>query len=161
MSTARQAPLHGEAAGTSESRQSADCGGFLDLQKELRPRREQILSGESPEPSLLAKKQPQRRATSLEQMVRRHKARVTEQRKEPRFFSAPDAASLTVNGEVTVPVDLSNSGLKVEGRPDLGLGAPVTVAFEGIEPINGQVIWTRGPQTGLSLQANALALDVD
>jgi len=123
-------------------------------------RRDQILQGHGQLPyALLSGKAARASKPTLEAMVRRHAARVVDQRIERRF-SPPSAATLgfRVAGQPATIRDISASGIKLADELPGGIGAEVTVAFAGFPEVTGSIIWVRHGQTGLRLPDNALDL---
>jgi hypothetical protein len=123
-------------------------------------RRDQIMQGFGQLPcfALSEKIRPASKAT-LSAMVRRHAARVVDQRLERRFMPPPSATlGFRVAGLPATIRDVSASGIKLADEIPGGIGAEVTVAFAGFDPMPGSIVWVRHGQTGLRLPDNALDL---
>jgi hypothetical protein len=123
-------------------------------------RRDQIIQGlgQLPHALLSAKNVPENKAT-LSAMVRRHAARVVDQRIERRFLPPPAATlGFRVAGQPATIRDVSASGIKLADEIPGGIGAEVSVAFAGFDPMPGSIVWVRHGQTGLRLPDNALDL---
>jgi hypothetical protein len=63
-----------------------------------------------------------------------------------------------VGGQPATIRDVSPSGIKLSDEIPGGIGAEVSVAFAGFDPVPGSIVWVRHGQTGLRLPDNALDL---
>lgn len=138
-------------------------GGHLTLVHDAdRPasRREQIMRGQGQVAhSLLSAKQPRAGNRELGTMVRRHSARVVDQRLEARFPPPEEAQEgFTVAGSPAGIRDLSPSGLQVGTELSAEIGGEVRVSFSGFPAIAGTLVWVRGGASGVRLPDHALDL---
>ncbi|MEO6153246.1 MAG: PilZ domain-containing protein [Croceibacterium sp.] len=123
-------------------------------------RRDQILQGRAEIPAgLTMARRPSHGKATLGGLVRRHAARVVDQRHEPRFPPPADATlGFHAAGEPAGIHDLSPSGVRVEAELRGGIGGPVKVSFAGFTPMDGTIVWVRDGATGVRLSDNALDL---
>ncbi|MEO6040664.1 MAG: hypothetical protein ABIP41_02075 [Croceibacterium sp.] len=134
--------------------------GVLGTPEWTGSRREHILHGKGPRPTdPLTASRARDRTTTLGHLVRRHFARVVDQRLERRF-PPPSAAILGFRaaGRPLSMHDISPSGVKLGAELGGGIGAPVEVAFAGFPPMAGTIVWVREGATGVRLPAHALDL---
>lgn len=124
------------------------------------PRREQIVRGYGAalEGPLRTAKEP--KGSGLFGAIRRNVARHVEHRREERFSDTLTTGPmrLTIESFDAEVRDVSSSGLKIASPLAPEIGSKVCVEFEGFEAIEGQVVWRRGGEIGLSLPDDALAL---
>lgn len=126
----------------------------------LLSRREQILSGiaGSDHSPLQRKKKPS--GLGIMGRISRTVARQVDHRAERRYGDAvPENTALSI-GDVPVRViNVSPSGMKVRGElGERDIGDEVPVAFDGFEPMTGQLVWICGTDAGIALPPQSIEL---
>jgi hypothetical protein len=126
----------------------------------LSSRREQIMHGLAGHgPALLQAKQPRGAGSrDLSGLIRRHKARVCDHRLEPRYPAPAEVRRLTVGGRAISVLDLSSSGIRLQGNLPGTIGDGVPLDFPGCDPILATIVWSGKATTGLALPKGSLEL---
>lgn len=126
----------------------------------LLSRREQIMSGiaGSDHSPLQRKKQPS--GLGIMGRINRTVSRQVDHRAERRYGDAvPESTALSIADVPVRVVNVSPSGMKVRG--DLGerdIGDELPVAFDGFEPMTGQLVWISGRDAGIALPPHSIEL---
>lgn len=159
-------PLHAAVLSRYVSGRSPDqtwseaCTKPFDPREVPASRKRQILSGwAEPAQRILARKHPQTNGSVMSGLVRRRTSRVTDHRLERRYPPpVKGSPRLHVGSQDAKLLNLSASGLQVELDYDVEIGSSLAVGFEGFGDLNGQVIWIRSGQVGLSLPRESIEL---
>ncbi|HEX4848877.1 MAG TPA: hypothetical protein VFV30_12090 [Novosphingobium sp.] len=126
----------------------------------LLSRREQIMAGiaGSDHSPLQRKKKPS--GMGLYGRINRTVSRQADTRAERRYGDAvPEGTALSIGGTPAEVLNVSPSGLKV--RCDMGerdIGTELGIAFDGFEPMTGQLVWINGPEAGIALPPQSIEL---
>lgn len=126
----------------------------------LLSRREQIMAGiaGSDHSPLQRRKKPS--GLGIMGRINRTVARQVDHRAERRYCDAVPASTALSIADVPVRViNVSPSGMKVRG--DLGerdIGDELPVAFDGFEPMTGQLVWINGAEAGIALPPHSIEL---
>ena len=160
-------PLHPAVANrfydTPEAPYAEPAGGLALAGAEAdRPssRREQIMLGRVEHgPAVLEAKRPRGASRGdLSTLIRRHKARISDHRLEPRYPAPAEVPELTIEGRAVSVLDLSSSGVRLGGDLRATIGEAVPLAFPGCSPILATIVWSGNAATGLALPKGSLEL---
>lgn len=129
--------------------------------------RSALKNGERPAgPSPVARKEPCRRrrgegAGLLDIAVARQERRSCNQRREDRYGSLADHATIRFRGKRLLArvVNMSGTGLMVECALMPRIGETLKVRFEGFDPIDGVVRWVKRGRIGLDVGEGAIVID--
>lgn len=93
-------------------------------------------------------------------LIPRKERRTTNQRREDRFRGIIDRATLLFRGKkiLVKVVNVSESGLMIEGPIDAIIGERLVVEFEGFEPLEAVVCWIREGRIGLDVGRGAISI---
>jgi hypothetical protein len=93
-------------------------------------------------------------------LIPRVERRTTNQRREDRFRGIVDRATLIYRRKkiLVKVVNVSESGLMVEGPVEPRIGEQIKVEFEGFEPLQAVVRWVREGRIGLDVGDGAISL---
>ncbi len=126
----------------------------------LLSRREQILSGiaGSDHSPLQRKKKPS--GLGIMGRINRTVARQVDHRAERRYADAvPESTGLSIGDAPVRVINVSPSGMKVRGElGERDIGDEVPVAFDGFEPMTGQLVWMSGMEAGIALPPHSIEL---
>lgn len=93
-------------------------------------------------------------------LIPRQERRTTNQRREDRYRGVVDRATIRFRRKKVLVkvVNISESGLMVEGPIEPRIGEALVVEFEGFEPLHGVVCWVRDGRIGVDVGDGAIAL---
>ena len=126
----------------------------------LLSRREQIVAGiaaidQSP---LQRRKRPS--GLGMSGRISRAVTRNVDHRAERRYADAiPEGTALAIGGENVCVLNVSPSGIKINGAPDQAeIGDNIDLAFEGFPSMTGQLVWINGNEAGIALPEASIEL---
>jgi hypothetical protein len=92
--------------------------------------------------------------------IPREERRTTNQRREDRFHGVVDRATLIFRRKKTLVkvVNVSGSGVMIEGNLDLRIGEKVALDFEGFDRLQAVVRWLKKGRIGLDVGEGAIEL---
>jgi hypothetical protein len=93
-------------------------------------------------------------------LIPRVERRTTNQRREDRYRGIVERATIVFRRKKVLVkvVNVSESGLMVEGPLEPRIGERMAVEFEGFEPLQGVVRWVREGRIGLDVGDGAISL---
>ncbi|NCU10807.1 MAG: hypothetical protein GXC70_01365 [Sphingomonadaceae bacterium] len=156
-------PLHPAVASRFMPSAGSHAAASINRRSDHDPllsRREQIMSGiaGSDLSPLQRKKKPS--GLGIMGRINRVVARQVDHRAERRYGDAvPENTALSIGDLPMRVINVSPSGMKVRG--DLGereIGEELPVAFDGFEPMTGQLVWMNGTEAGIALPPHSIEL---
>ena len=126
----------------------------------LLSRREQIVAGiaATEHSPLQRRKQPS--GLGMFGRINRMVTRSVDHRAERRYADAiPEGTALAIGGENVHVLNVSPSGIKVQGASGLAaIGDEIDLAFEGFPAMTGQMVWINGNEAGIALPEASIEL---
>ena len=88
------------------------------------------------------------------------KATRADMRECPRY-DVDFTARVEVNGKSLLARirDISESGIRIEKRPELAVGAQIVVTIEGLHPVSGKIVRSHGRTVGVCFEPQRLKID--
>lgn len=161
------APLHPSVAAsflpTNGSYAAITTSGLANHSDQLLSRREQILQGFAAADHSPLQRRKKPKGMGMLGKIARGVVRQVDHRNETRFTDAVNENDITVTiNDVAVRIiNLSSSGLRVAAPLECEIGDSVTVVFDGFPPMEGQVVWINGEETGVALPPDSIDLHED
>ena len=127
--------------------------------------RSAILAGEGASASLVTTKEACRRGRSGGSLaalhIAREERRATDQRREDRHFGIVERAILVFRRKKILVrvVNISPSGIMIEGEIMPRIGECVGIEFDGFERLEATVCWIKQGRIGLDVGDGTIALD--
>ena len=127
--------------------------------------RSAILAGQGASASLVTTKESCRRRGSGGSLaalhIAREERRATDQRREDRHFGIVERAILVFRRKKMLVrvVNVSPSGIMIEGEVMPRIGERVGIEFDGFERLEATVCWIRQSRIGLDVGEGAIALE--
>ena len=158
------APLHPAVAGRfmpAPGSHAAEAlgtpAGGLDP---LLSRREQIIAGIAATDNSPLQRRKRPSGLGMSGRINRAVTRSVDHREERRYADAiPEGTALTIGGENVRVLNVSPSGIKVQGLPAAAeIGEQIDLAFEGFPKMTGQLVWMGGGEAGIALPPASIEL---